>query len=236
MKRVAFCIKGAVSKKGHVHDRFYKQNDLYKYGDYIDYRLVRDSIFKHIVTVNKEYCFDFFLHGWNLDIESDLCEIYKPKKYLFEDNNNYNKVINSFISDESDFGGVSGSLSLKKSIELKEMYEFENNLNYDIVIIYRYDVLIWKNIFLDNYNINDYIYVNGWDNSCNADYHFIMSNENSKKFKYLYDSVYIYNNKHLFHYWIKNFISNIYGLKLKEDNIIAGIDQEHMRVLFNKKI
>lgn len=234
MKRVAICLKGAISKKGGEHQRFYKENDLYVDGDYIDYISVSNSIDKHIIGPNPDLSFDFFIHSWNYDLKDKILEIYNPKKFLFEDNRNYNRIINNIISNESDFGGVSGSLSLKKSLELKEIYEIENNFNYDIIIIYRYDVLLWKDMDLNIYDTDKYIYVNAWDGSCTADYHFVMSNHNSYKFKYLYDSVYLQNNKHEFHKWIKNFIINIIKCDLREDNIIAGIHQEHMRVLWNK--
>jgi len=233
MKKVAICLKGAVSKIGGTHDRFYNKNDLYKIGEYIDYLAVAKSIYKHIVEPNKDYTFDFFLHSWNLDLKDNLIELYNPKKFLFEDNTLYNDVISSIISNSDDFGGVSGGLSTKKSIELKHIYEIESKIEYDLIIIYRYDVLLWVDMLLDNYNTDKYIYVNGWDGSKNADFHFVMSNENSNKFKYLYDSVKIYNNKHSFHNWIKNYVLNIIKCELSEDGIIAGKDQEHMRVIGN---
>jgi hypothetical protein len=231
MKKVAICLKGAVSKKGKTHDRFYHPNELYRNGDYIDFLAVNKSIIKHIVKANSDYEFDFFLHGWNLDLESQLVEIYNPKKYLFENNENYNSVISYFIANSEDFGGVSGGLSIKKSLELKEIYEIESNSNYDVVIVYRYDVLLWKDMILDEYDVDKYIYVNQWYGECNADFHFVMSNNNSHKFKYLYDSVVLYNNFHKFHHWIKNYVINILKCELKEDNLTAGIFQEHMRVI-----
>lgn len=233
MKKVAICLKGAVSKKGNIHERFYNKNDVYRDGDYIDYVSVRNSIFRHIVEPNKEYEFDFFLHGWNIDLKDHLVDIYKPKKHLFENNNLYNDVISSIIINPIDFGGVSGSLSIKKTLELKELHEFEVEKNYDIIIVYRYDVLLWKDMVLNNYDINNFIYVNGWDGNCNADFHFIMSHNNALKFKYLYDSVNIYGNKHGFHHWIKNYVLNIIKCNLKEDDIKAGVFQEHMRVIGN---
>jgi hypothetical protein len=233
MKKVAICLKGAVSKIGGSKERFYYKNDLYREGDYIDYLSVANSIIKHIVTPNKNYDFDFFLHSWNLDLKNNLLEVYNPKKFLFEDNSLYNDIISSIINNPKDFGGVSGGLSLKKSIELKDMYEIEIGIKYDIVIIYRYDVLLWTDMILDDYNINESIYVNGWDGSKSADFHFVMSSENSNKFKYLYDSIYLYKNYHRFHSWIKNYIINIIKCNLKEDYIIAGKNQEHVRVINN---
>jgi hypothetical protein len=231
MKKVAICLKGAISKVGKTHDRFYYKNDVYREGQYIDYESVSNSIFKHIVDTNKNYEFDFFLHSWNYDLKNELNELYKPKKSQFEDNNLYNDIISSILKTPEDFGGVSGSLSTKKSIELKEIYEIENRMGYDIVIIYRYDVLLWKDLLLDNYDTENFIYVNAWRGSKNGDFHFVMSNENSHRFKYLYDSVSLYNNLHSFHYWIRNYIENIIKTPLTEDTIEAGVFQEHMRVI-----
>ena len=231
MKRVAICIKGAVSKKGSDHERFYHKNELYRHGEYVDYVAVRNSVIKHIVEANPECNFDFFLHGWNIDLKDELVDLYKPKSFLFEDNNNYNDEISAMITDPKDFGGISGSLSLKKSLELKEQYEKDNDIKYDIVIIYRYDVLIWKDMSLDFYNVNNSIYVNKWNGSCSADYHFVMSSENAYRFKYLYNSVVDHNNKHKFHHWIKNYIVNILKCRLLEDDIPVGLFQEHMRLM-----
>lgn len=231
MKKVAICLKGAVSKKGGTHDRFYKKGDLYRSGEYVDFIAVRNSVFKHIVNANPNYQFDFFLHGWNVDLQKQLISIYQPKSHLFEDNNNYNDMISSIIKNPNDFGGVSGGLSLKKSLELREVYEIENSFNYDIIIVYRYDVLLWKDMVLDSYDINKYIYVNAWLGNCDADFHFVMSHSNAYKFKYLYDSVYLHNNIHVFHQWIKNYAVNIIKCNMQEDEIRAGIFQEHMRVI-----
>lgn len=231
MKKVAICLKGAVGKKGGPHDRFYVKGDLYKTGEYVDYKSVRDSIYKHIIEPNPNYHFDFFLHGWNLDLAQNLVEIYNPKLSLFEDNNIYNDVITSVISNPSDFGGVSGGFSLKKSLELMEIYEINKKFEYDIVIIYRYDILLWKNMILDEYNVDKFLYVNAWNQSCQADFHFVMSKDNAYKFKYLYDSVSLYDNTHGFHHWINNYVINILGLEMREDNIHAGKDQEHLRLL-----
>ena len=231
MKRVAICLKGAVGKKGGPHDRFYAPGDLYKAGDYVDYVSVRDSIHKHIIEPNPEYEFDFYLHGWNLDLAQHLIEIYDPKLCYFEDNNLYNQAISSVITNPSDFGGVSGGLSLKKSLELKEIFEIDRKFQYDLVIVYRYDVLLWKDMKLDDYNVDKFFYVNAWNQSCQADFHFVMSNENARKFKYLYDSVALYRNAHGFHRWINNYVTGILGLQMREDDIHAGKDQEHLRLL-----
>ena len=112
MKKVAFCLRGAVSK----NKQFRKENSLYSENDYVDFVKCRNSIFKFIVAQNPNYEIDFFCHCWNIDLESKLIDLYKPKKILVEDNNVYAKDINERCVTPSDFGGISQSLSMRKSI------------------------------------------------------------------------------------------------------------------------
>ena len=224
MKKVAFCLRGAVSKQ----KAFFKQNSLYEKGEYVDFIKCRNSIFKYIIGPNKNYQIDFFCHCWNTDLKDKLKEIYKPKIIVVEDNSKYEKIINNKCEKPEDFGGISQSLAIKKSVILKEKYEMKNNFKYDIVIIYRYDLLLWKNIILDDYNLNqDNIYVNAHVN-CNGDFHFIMNNNNSRYFKFLFNSIEL-SNKHIMHFWIKKFVTQILKKKLIMDKIIPGLHQEVIR-------
>lgn len=224
MKKVAFCLRGAVSKQ----KPFFTQGSLYEKGEYVDFIKCRNSIFKYIVDPNKNYQIDFFCHCWNTDLKDKLKEIYKPRKILVEDNNKYKKIINNKCEKPKDFGGISQSLAIKKSVILKEKYELKNNFKYDIVIIYRYDVLLWKNIILDDYNLNqDNIYVNAHVN-CNGDFHFIMNNNNSRYFKFLFNSIEL-SNKYIMHFWIKKFVTQILKKKIIMDKIIPGKHQEVIR-------
>jgi hypothetical protein len=219
MKRVALCMRGAVSKESGA---FFCKNDLYVKSNYVDYLACYNSIIKHIIESNPNYVFDIFCHCWNTDLENDIIKLYKPIKWIFEDNTNYNENISELCINESDFGGISQALTMKKAIELKEEYETENNFSYDIVILYRYDVLLWKNINLDNYiNLNENLYVDSHP-YCNGEFHFIMNTENSKNFKYLYDSIKL-GNKYRMHFWIKNYVIKYMKKNLLMDDIIPSV-------------
>ena len=225
-KRVAICMIGAVSKSGEA---FININELYRKGEYVDYEKCKRSIDKYIINRNLDYDFDFFCHSWNIDLNNDLDKLYKPRLIHCEDNSKYNDEILNKIKNGGIFSAVSQALSLKKSIELKEQYEKENNINYDIIISYRYDILLWKEIKLENYDLNDNkIYVNGGNNNTNGDFHFIMNNFNSKLFKELYNST-SKNNIPKQHYWIKNYIVTHLHKKLLCDNIKPGKHQEVIR-------
>ena len=229
-KRVSICLRGSISK---YNTNFRLQNQLYNHGNYINIDAVKNSIFKHIIEPNEKYFdFDFFIHSWNEDLQDRLINLYNPKKYSFEDNNIYIDEIVNKINQKFEFGGVSQLLTIKKSIELKEEWERTNDLKYDIVMIYRPDVLLWKDINLDNYIINDNnIYVNAHVNG-NGDFHFLMNNINSNKFKKIYDWINI-NNFFVVHQSIKQYVINELNKNLLMDNIIPGLHQEVFRKLKN---
>ena len=224
MKRVAFCLRGAVSRASKI--QMLTPGSLYSNEDYVDFEKCGKSIFDFIVNENKDYEIDFFCHSWNEDLNESFKKIYNPKGIQTEDNNLYINEIqqNNGIGDK--FSLISQALSTKKSIELKEQYEKENNFQYDIVILYRYDVLIWKKIDLNDYDLNDNnIYVNAHPD-CGGDFHFIMNNKNSKVFKNLYGS----DKLPYPHVWIQKFVKSI-DKNLLMDKIVPGVDQEVIRKL-----
>jgi len=227
--RCAICIRGAIGK---YHSNFINKNALYENNDYVNIDAVKKSIMTHIIEPNSEYEFDFFVHSWNTDLEQEMMNLYKPVSNSFENNKIYEQKINMKIIDECEYSGVSQMLTIKKSIELKEKYEKENKFKYDVVIVYRPDVLLWKNILLKDYNIDTgRIYVNGHDAS-NGDFHFIMNYDSANKFKYLYDSV-NKNNRYVVHRYIKNYVCCTLGWQLIMDKIIPGVHQEVFRKLKN---
>lgn len=226
-------LKGAISR---IKSAAPSETELYVDDKYIDYKKCYNSFIRHIIQPNVEkYDIDIFCHGWNYDIQNDIIDLYKPKQYLFEDNSKYSKEINELCEVKEDFGGISYSLSIKKVIEMKEEYEEKNDIKYDIVMLYRYDLFLWKNIILQNYsNLDKKIYVNG-NVSCEGDFHFIMNNNSSFLFKNLYDSIKL-GNKHKVHKWIKNYIINFIKIDLVMDDIYPGRFQEVIRKIYDFSI
>ncbi len=221
MKKAAICFRGAMAK---INSRFELPNKVYQTGSYINFKACHQSIFKHIVNANPNYEFDFFIHSWNQDLQDQLVLLYNPKQFLFEDNLKYSQEILSKSKEPKDFGGISSALSMKKSIELLE----QQQLIYDIVILFRPDLLIIKDMILNNYDINK-IYVNDTeDHSLNGDFHFIMNLANISQFKSLYHSIEL-GNKHQTHFWIYNYVKHFMHKELVLDNIMAGFDEEVIR-------
>jgi hypothetical protein len=241
-KRVAFCMRGGVStyRSNNILDngQCKTPNDIYKNKKYINMKAVYHSIQKHIIQTNPTYTFDFFLQCWNTDLEDKLTELYHPKRVLFEDNNLYKDAILSKCQHPSDFAGPSQLLAMKKSLQLKESYEKTHEFKYDVVILYRYDVLLWKDIHLDLYDISKHIY-SSWYYlpETVGDFHFIMTSKNASKFKHCYDWI-TDDNPYgdLPHDFIYRYIT--YGLNesIQLDSIYPTIDQDVIRKIHPQRI
>ncbi len=227
-KRVAICLSGAVAKVG---ERFLTQGSLYDSGEYININVCYNSTIKHIIKPNPNYIFDFFIHSWNEDLETNLVSLYQPKKYQFENNLNYNTEINSKIKDPNDFAGASKALSMRKSLRLMESYSKEDDIKYDLVIAYRPDIILFKDMTLINYDVSK-VYANSFLDG-QGDFHFIMNHDRALEFKQLYNSL-DQGNAVKTHFWIKNFINNFMNQPLYNDGIIAGEDQEVIRKIYTK--
>jgi hypothetical protein len=223
-KRVALCMTGAVSSM-HADSR--GVGDVYRSKQYVDYTKCYNSIKKFIIEPNLDaYEFDVFCHCWNTDLEENISDLYSPRKKLFEDNTLYVPELLKRCPNPAEFSSISKALSVKKCIELKQEYEIEHNMEYDLVIVYRYDLLLWKQMPLDTYsNLDGNIYVNAGTSDCNGDFHFVMNSKVSDIFKNLYDSGITCK----MHKWIKDYIVEALKLNITNDQILPGVHQEVMR-------
>lgn len=234
MKRVAFLIKGAVSK---VTGKFDLPGQLYREGSYINYNAAYNSIVKHFIQPNPDYIFDFFIHSWNTDLEYELTKLYNPIVSKFEDNNIYKDVIISKLEysgvSQGCFALASHSLSIKFGCELIEDYVNTSNTQYDFVILYRPDILIWKDVILNQYD-NNCITLNNYQDY-RGDFHFIMNYSNMLKFKNVWESISPQNppfEHRLFPKYIQEFIR----IPVKNDNVIAGEHQAPIRYIHTSMI
>ena len=233
--KVAFLLKGAISKttgKSSLPD------DVYRDGPYVDFASCADSIKKHIVEVNPDCEFDFFMHSWHPDLHDELVDLYSPVDGLSESCLDYRdqvfevlRATDSRPSVKQFYGQVSICLSIKKVTALLQDHVKETLKEYDLVIFYRYDLLLWKDMLLSEYS-PEYIYVNGdsWRGGI-GDFHFVMSYDNAIEFgSGLYDSISI-ENPPRDHVVIKGYVQNYMHQKLTMDSIIAGEHQEVIRKL-----
>ena len=181
-KRAALCIRGAVSK---IASRFTYKNSIYTSNEpYINYKSVYNSIKKHIINANSDFDVDIFFQSWSYDIKNELVQLYNPVSYSFEDNSIYADEIEDKCQIASDFGGISQALAIQKVLTLKEEYENNNGFKYDIVILFRPDILIFTDMIFSKYDLS-YFYTDGHPEN-QGDIHFVMNSEHANTFKNLY--------------------------------------------------
>jgi hypothetical protein len=230
-KRAALCIRGAVAKKSKRCDRV---GEIYTdTAEYVKYSSVCRSILRHIVLANPDYDIDIFIHCWNVDLEEELVSLYNPAKHLFEDNNKYADDILTYCDTPSDFGGISQALSIRKVLELQEEYSATHNINYDIIVLFRPDILIWTDMILSKYDL-EYLYTDGHEDN-RGDIFFIMSSEHAMLFKDLYISL-RYGNRHIQHAWIKHFIIRYCDIPVQGDTLIPGKHYEVLRHIYQTSL
>jgi hypothetical protein len=230
-KRAALCMRGAIAKK---NDRYSFKDSIYTgQSTYINFTAVHQSIKHHIIDANPDYDVDVFIHSWSYDMKDELLALYQPKRSLFEDNRLFNNEIEAKCISPSDFGGISQALAIRKVIELKEAYEEDECFKYDIVVIFRPDVLIWRDMVLSQYDLS-YFYTDGHDN-CNGDMFFIMNTSDAHDFKGLYESL-NYGNRHIQHAWIKTYLIKYCNLEIRQDSLVPGRDYEVLRHIWQTSI
>lgn len=230
--RVALLLKGAISK---TTGKSSHPDQVYRDGGYVNYVAGAKSIRRHIVDANPDCEFDFFLHSWHPDLNDELVDLYSPIACLSESCVDYRDqvldVLSATDSREQFYGQVSMCLSIKKVTALLQDHVKETLKEYDLVVFYRYDLLLWKDMLLSEYSPEN-IYVNG-DARCRGigDFHFVMSYDNAIKFgSGLYDSISI-ENPPKDHKVIKGFVEGRMDSHLTTDGIIAGEHQEVIRKL-----
>lgn len=172
---------------------------------------------EHILDVNGEDNVDVFMHSWNVDHKEKLIDLYSPAEYYFEPqimfnfkysvgnpNANSGKQVKmldgTYVGNESmRFHSMfSRWYSAKMSNEIRLMYQKKNNIEYDFVMLSRFD-LAW-NVDVDFSKIekNKFI-VNppfARDGLCH-DLFFIADSEKMNVFCQMYD--YIKTIKHFDH-------------------------------------
>lgn len=224
---VAILFRGGISKK---FGNYALRGSIDSKSDFVNYDCAYNSFKKHILDVNKEHNIDIFIHTWHPELQDDLVKLYNPKKILVEENDLYadeitNKVNFSEASDIA-FAVVSQALSMKKVSNLVIEYSEENQINYDLVLIYRLDVLLVVDLIFNNYN-SFYVTCNNWED-CLGEFHFVMNYQNMIQFCKVYD-FFSPKLKPICHFYFKNYVRNYMGRKYVQDNIRSGIFQECVR-------
>ena len=229
--KVAVLFRGGVSKK---IGRLLMPDNINVESDYINYKCAYNSFKKHIIDANPSHSFDIFIHTWHPDIENELKDLYNPVEIKTENNSKYkSRILYTLASSNchaSCYSIVSQALSQKIVCNMMDKHSKKNNCSYDAVILYRLDLLLLKDMIIDNYDLQS-ITCNKWTN-CMGDFHFVMNQSNMLKFSKLYDE-FCPTLQPLVHLCSRMYIDKYLNVHQKEDDIDAGIDQEVVRKAIN---
>ena len=221
--KIAFCLVGIVGAVENKHGQ----------GQPIDYRIGHHFHNKHIFEPNKDHDIDVFIHSWSTDFKDELVEIYKPKKYLIENQIDFKQSNLRQNSIKSRW------YSTKKSIELKSQYENENNFKYDFVMVYRFDHIFLKDLTFSDFDSN-FFYASHRDdcssNHCRClkmkrfyDAWFFSNSADMDKFSTLYDSWETYGIRdphsecvyHIYETGLSKNLKHVFYEKMHHDNVRA---------------
>ena len=139
----------------------------------------------------EPYSPDIFIHSWNQDLESDLNNLFKPKKIIVEEQKKFEIpewIPGSFQRKQNHYSKWYSNL---KSVDLMSKYENENHFQYDFAMIARFDIAWRKRIFFEKMN-NKNFYVGGWKRNPGVklkDFWFISRPKNIRKFSNIYNKI-----------------------------------------------
>lgn len=117
----------------------------------VDFRDCYESIKKYIIDsyIENGDTIDIYITSYHSKLEQTLLDVYKPKKYVF------NEYIETPPEKAED---INGKINIRQHIDLLNLikeYENESNTIYDTVIITRFDLYFYQkftNINID-YNV-----------------------------------------------------------------------------------
>jgi hypothetical protein len=196
MKRIAICYYGLSDGKND------KNNTV-------------SGIEKSLETVKKNIVgdmeYDIFFHTWFTtdDTSKKLVDLYNPKKYIIEPQKTFaSNVFDKKELNTSYKSGKSRWFSHKAVIELVNDYSTENNVDYDIVFVTRFDGYFMNDFELSKLNIADKLYVSNWEPSLGTPTPMETINKHGlcdiwwfgklniiNKFKDVYDFIDVYKNE-----------------------------------------
>jgi len=149
-------------------------------------------------NLNAGHEIDIFLHSWSIEHKQELLNLYKPKRYLLEEQFQFStkrKVEDGFLPKDvrREFGIKSFYASGKKVVDLKKDEERKGQFQYDAVMLLRYDVALKPptKLHIEDYNMK-YFYSNQ-----NFRYAFEIPNKNTT---HIMDYWFLSNSKYIDQY------------------------------------
>jgi len=240
--KVALVYRGGIAR---IDSRFSLSKNQ-RSQPYVDFRRCIDSVEQHIKKANPEYTFDTYIHCWNRDLQDELIAVLQPANWCFPNAKRYRfgiliRVFASYvnqikkndfrhlsekmnkISFQREYAGISQALSIRLALNLIKK-ESENN--YEVIILLRPDVLLFRDIKIDKFNKAKITLNNS--GKFRGDFRFVFPPAYLEGFRRLYNAT-LHGSVHKVHFWISRYLQQTYGNVLEEDYVIAGKDEEVAR-------
>ena len=178
--KIAICFYGLV---GSVSDKNGTGTSL---DPSIAFNYYKENIF------DKNHELDIFIHSYSIKSRDTLINLYKPKKYIIEEQVNFPKSkYHPFLNkglfrkiqmillkifknksykklketrENASFRAYSRWYSVKKSVELMKTFELENNLKYDCVMSTRLDASFFKPLIFKDFDMS-FFYASNWNDA-----------------------------------------------------------------------
>ena len=196
-KKIALCFHGIHG--GESTGKNYHSTDFEKGENNSSIRVLETShkyLYENIIKHNDV---DIFFHTWDVNLKDKMVELYKPKKYLVENQRKFS--IPDYVGTHSMGGGYdekrgqahySRWYSFKKSNELKEEYEKNNKFKYDLVMQSRLDLCWTEKVDFQKEFDSNYFYTSTPIHSGKVelpDRWFVSDSYKMDKFSKLYDLI-----------------------------------------------
>jgi len=210
--KVALCLYGLVGGKVGKDGK----------GGNVDYRIAYEHYKKHILDNNNV---DVFIHSWSIDMEKPLIEIYKPQKYIFQKQTRF-AWFNRKNKDQK-HRAYSRWYSSKKTIELKKLFEVENGIIYDWVMVSRLDIAFFTDVIFSDFDTS-YFYASHWNDAVRPEFGWLEANKkNHNEGKGFLDLWFFSNSKYM-----DNF-SSLYDHRKKYDISPHISSRQHVNTFTN---
>jgi len=198
MKKCAILISGMINNTNYenIKENLIDSNPNYEFDFFLSFW---DYYFGICYTRSTDIN-DILVNPKLINVEK-IIEIYNPKKFIkcsvseftdFYNKNNLNDIMMKGSYHQKTPNSSHKTLSqfymVNEVINVLSEYENENNLQYDVVIRYRYDLFTTKPIILDGLNYENTIYGIQRQN-CFPDWIFISNSTNMKLFMKAYVSI-----------------------------------------------
>lgn len=212
-KKVAVCYYGIASNIGNIENSNAPSLP-------VNYKTTYKNHMSNIIEENNA---DVFIHTWSSHMHDDLIKDFNPKYCIAEPQIDFTEEANKISNNPSMFGHfqrhhvLSRWYSTKKSIELKKKYEEETGVNYDYVILTRFDCIYNGDWNVSNLDSDKFYIAGGWSQNYNEEFPdlwFISNSENMDKLSMAYDNTsnVFFNNSFDSHesYWGSHLLSRRY--------------------------